>query len=73
MARFKISAPEHFYLALVFLAIFTAFFLGTRLIPRDRVETDEDEPDDSEKVITVGVTVAVFYFCFIAIGRGRWT
>ncbi len=65
----KYSAPEHFYLALVFLAIFTAFFLGTRLIPRGRVETEEDEPDDSEKVITVGVTVAVFYFCLIALGN----
>jgi uncharacterized membrane protein len=57
----KYSAAEHFYLALVFLAIFFAIFYATKIVHG----VLHAESGDSETLISIFVTAFIFYgFCF---------
>ncbi len=57
----KYSAAEHFYLALIFLAIFFAIFYATKIVHG----VLHAESGDSENLISIFVTAFIFYgFCF---------
>jgi uncharacterized membrane protein len=57
----KYSAAEHFYLALIFLAIFFAIFYATKIVHG----IFHAESGDSETLISIFVTAFIFYgFCF---------
>lgn len=57
----KYSPPEHFYLALIFLAVFFAIFYATKIVHGVR----HAESGGSETLIAIFVTAFIFYgFCF---------
>jgi uncharacterized membrane protein len=57
----KYSAAEHFYLALVFLAVFFAIFYATKIVHG----VLHAESGDSESLVAIFVTAFIFYgFCF---------